>query len=270
MQLRPYQQDIHNSLVDFLHSDVDHAGQVWAPMGAGKTVSFIRAIEYAINVIGMKSVCVVYPRINLAQEQARRISNAIGRLSTMSNTQQGNHIADISFFHSGAPISGVTVASSTDVESLMTSIDRTIKLGKAHITISVIDSYAEKLVDTEFDLLIIDEAHNFTTKKLAQKVEQMKFKKRIMFTATPVAASGVNEETSDDVQCSLMFNDKIFGKQLHKVHARGLIADGYILAPLIKYLECEVKDPERPADIIEISAQSYIDQWDQGEANGLP
>jgi superfamily II DNA or RNA helicase len=213
MKLRDYQVTIDTAINKFMASSVQRA-QVYSPTGSGKTVNYFATIRKHMTR-GTLKVCIMHPRIALSQEQQGRFKNEFG---TLFHT---------TCFHSGAVVKGeekIQEISTTDPED----IKRFHESFPLDITFSSYDSFF-RLLDIEFDLLIVDEAHNFTQEQYRKLLPFIKAKKVLFFTATPVTDEVEEQKLGMD-------NPELFGEVIASVEPSGLIRDGWIVGPIVHRL----------------------------------
>ena len=246
MKLRNYQKILNAAVLAFLESN-SVRGQVYAPTGSGKTVCFIKIIEHAI-ANGAKNIAVIHPRIALSQDQLRRFQSAFGT---------GVHFTS---FHSGGHIAGqntIKEIHTCDAEELKTVLEQTTR---PHITFSSYKSFG-KIADIEFDMVIADEAHNFVEPQFYEYLPNIKAKKILFYTATPV--------TDEMYETEYMMDYSLFGKVIASVEPRELIAGAYIVAPLIHTLELTTNEKANMADPVSMIARAFIEQYKEITSHGM-
>lgn len=245
MQLRPYQIGIDNAIGIFLASSVQRA-QVYSPTGSGKTVNYFEAISKHAGT-GLK-ICLMHPRIALSQEQQSRFKQRFGtKFQTTS-------------FHSGAVVRGneiITEVNTTKIEVLQKWMDEFAY----HATFSSYDSFF-RILDLPFDLLIVDEAHNFTQEEYRKLLPLIKAKKVLFFTATPV---------TDEVEGEMlgMNNPNLFGEVIASVEPSGLIRDGYIVGPIVHRLMATTNQKGEGVNTHQIVAEAFRHQLGEMEKCGV-
>lgn len=255
--LRTYQTTINNNTKAFLADSTKQRGQVYAPTGAGKTEMFIDLINHVISEQSSKNIAVIHPRLALSTDQLERFKGGVdGQVMYTS-------------FHSGTAVRGygddIAEVATTVVSELQTIIDRANNiLNRAHITFTTYNSY-EKLVNAgvKFDLIVCDEAHYLVQDRFSKYLADMNADKILFYTATPIADRG------DDYDNVGMLNFDLFGEVIGQVAPTELIPQGYIVAPLIHMLNCTTNRRCEKADIVDITAISYANQFAEVSAWGM-
>ena len=258
INLRPYQHEAHQIAVDFYHSDMKR-GQIYAPTGSGKTTMYFKLIEYITN----KShdfplrICILHPRIALSQEQQKRFKNTFGSDKFVTTA-----------FHSGQGVRGmeqIKEISTTNVDDLKCLMQQDVF--KHHVTFCVYDSF-KKLVNDErdpieFDLIIADEGHNFTHPEFSKLLPNIRAKKILFYTATPINSKTIHDESFG------MDNILHFGDILYRIEPKQLIQDNYIVPPAIHFLTAQTDNQNSEADVIEVVANAFIKQSQENVKHGL-
>ncbi len=247
MQLRDYQVTIDSAINKFMTSSVQRA-QVYSPTGSGKTVNYFETIRKHMTRGSLK-VCIMHPRIALSQEQQGRFKNEFG---TLLHT---------TCFHSGAVVKGeekIQEISTTDPED----IKRFHESFPLDITFSSYDSFF-RLLDIEFDLLIVDEAHNFTQEQYRKHLPLIKAKKVLFFTATPVTDEVEEQKLGMD-------NPELFGEVIASVEPSGLIRDGWIVGPIVHRLTVTTNQKGDGVNTHQIVADAFKYQTLEMQKCGVP
>lgn len=234
MSLRDYQIKIDTAVDAFLASDKQR-GQVYSPTGSGKTVSYFNTIQKLASQKTLK-VGLIHPRLALSQEQQGRFKRKFG---TLFHT---------TCFHSGAVVLGeevireISTTNESELRSLMSQFD-------LHATFSSYDSF-HKIVDIEFDLLIVDEAHNFTQDQYRVLLPMIKAKKVLFFTATPVTDEVEEQKLG-------MSNPELFGDVIVAVEPAGLIRDHWIVGPVVHRLTATTNQKGEGVNTHQIVAEAF-------------
>lgn len=255
-KLRDYQKEINNDVHDFLLGPKQR-GQVYAPTGSGKTECFAHTIHdlpMILKTLGNKKldICIVHPRLALSQEQERRFQNVFG--------------PDFHFttFHSGAHVNGngkkfveKRTTNREELELIIANTDMT------HVTFSSYDSF-KKIASRQFDLLILDEAHNLVRNEYREALEAIKAKKALFYTATPIVC-----KMEDDEDAQGMNNPVLFGEIIAKVEPKRLIEKGYIVGPLVHRLVVQL-NKDGDVDPVQLIAKTFLEQKAELAKHGMP
>jgi superfamily II DNA or RNA helicase len=253
MKLRNYQLRINLVVHEFLKGLLVR-GQVYAPTGSGKTVCFIQSIKDAI-ALGSTNIAVIHPRIALSQDQLKRFQAAFGTTVHFTSFHSGGHIAGRS---------KIKEKSTLDEVVLQTIIDQTAGV---HITLSSYNSFS-KLVDFDFDLLICDEAHNFVEDQFYTWLPNIKAKKILFYTATPITL--FIEDKKEELADKFMLNADLFGEVLVTIPPKELIKPGYIIAPLIHLMNVSSDRTHSMTDVPGLIARAFVEQWKELIRDGMP
>lgn len=248
MKLRDYQEKINKATIEFYDNPNKSRAQIYAPTGSGKTVCFIKLIEHAIQS-GAKSIAIAHPRIALSQDQLRRIEEYFG---------DSIHYTS---FHSGKNPTKDTIrgVNTTNPEMLCKIIGQVI--ARPHITLSSYHSFGNlNDANIEFDLIICDEAHYCVDSQFIPLLSSFNSKKVIFYTATPVD----KDEAGMTTHCHL------FGEAIAEVTPLELIKPGYIVAPMIQWLDCKSTQAHNSVDIVDIIKRSYVEQYKITSSWGVP
>lgn len=245
MQLRDYQVVIDDAVDKFMASTFQR-GQVYSPTGSGKTINYFETIRKHAGA-GFK-VCLMHPRIALSQEQQSRFKQTFG---TIFHTTS---------FHSGAVVLGdetIREVNTTDIEVLKTWMNQFAY----HATFSSYDSFF-RILELPFDLLIVDEAHNFTQDQYRALLPLIKAKKVLFFTATPVTDE-VEEQNLG------MSNPTLFGEVLAAIQPSGLIKAGYIVGPIVHRLAATTNQKGEGVNTHQIVAEAFKFQSNEMQQSGV-
>jgi hypothetical protein len=245
--LRKYQKRINKAVDLFLRDITKIRGQVYSPTGSGKTECFNHTIHDLSTILGKLDtdlqIAVVHPRIALSQEQLGRMKQAFGTRFHYTS------------LHSGAHINGEEIIqekSTLDPEELFRIMNA---VPNSHITFTSYDSF-DKIKDVEFDLMICDEAHNLTQNQYKDTLTELKAKKILFYTATPI-----NKALAEDANG--MNNLHLFGEPIVSVQPLELIKQGYIVPPLMHFLRVSTNKKGTEVDSTEIVANAYKQQHEQ-------
>jgi superfamily II DNA or RNA helicase len=269
-KLRPYQTRVNLAVELFLKDILRRRGMVFAPTGSGKTECFIDTIKTAIAG-GARNIAVLHPRIALSQDQLARFQNAFGAAVHFTSFRSGAHRAGNS---------NIREYADTNPERLKATIDQT---SRPHITFSTYKSF-HKLVDGElcdpffFDLVICDEAHNFVEQQYYRWLENIQANKIIFYTATPItdevyslAGDGTDNAEQKAEHDRFMKNKDLFGTVIEKIEPKELIVLGYILAPLVHFMEAVTRSStDKSVDPVALIAKAFVEQYKDMTDFGMP
>lgn len=255
-RLRWYQEELDRAARNFITSNSSIA-QIYSPTGSGKTVCFSKLIHdlpTLLNTTERLNIAIVHPRIALSQDQLARFKSTYGDKYRYTS------------FHSGAHVRGteqvqeISTTDRSELEAILSNSKR------HHITFSSYDSF-KKLVDIEFDLVIFDEAHNLTKKEFLPVLQELKAKKALLYTATPIIRKMYDDEKGQTFIG--MDNFDLFGEVIVSVEPKSLILDGYVVPPLIHFLRTHT-DGEGVVDPVDIIAESFKYQNNEMKKYGMP
>lgn len=257
-KLRDYQQRINKKVKLFLQDPLATRGQVYSPTGSGKTECFghtIHDLPQILKNVNRKklNICIVHPRIALSQEQLKRFKDVFGAKYHYTS------------FHSGAHVKGteaIQEVNTLSADDLGKIIDQDTR---SHITFSSYDSFA-KIANIDFDLLILDEAHNLTQNQYREALIAIAAKKAIFYTATPII-----QELEDDNDASRgMNNESLFGKLIASIEPKELILRGFIVPPLLHFLRANTDKSNENVATVDVIAESFIQQRVEMVKHGMP
>lgn len=254
--LRDYQLRINQAVREFLLDPNCQRGQVYSPTGSGKTECFGHTVHELPEIIkGLDdkglNIAIVHPRIALSQDQVVRFKDIFGEKYRYTS------------FHSGAHVKGTErylEFSTTNVDELIEVIDQETR---THITFSSYDSF-HKIAHIEFDLLILDEAHNLTQNQYLTSLKAIVAKKAIFYTATPI-----NKEFEDEESAG-MNQVELFGEVIARVEPKELILRGFVVPPLIQLLYSQTTQKGDDVDPVEIIAESFMQQKREMDRYRMP
>lgn len=251
MKLRYYQETINRKIYEFMRGP-DQRAQIYSPTGSGKTVSFIHALQTEISETERPlKVAILAPRIALIQDQLSRYHQVFDQNVIFTSFHSREHVVR----------SDVLEYSTLEAEQLLNTQSNCIANGQTHVTCSTYHSFW-KLIDQHFDIIICDEAHNLTTDRFMDSLQQVQADKILFFTATPI-----NNELEDELG---MNNVELFGPIICEVLPRELIQKGYIVAPLIHRLEVTYSEVLEDVDPVEVAARSFLFQKEEMDSTGMP
>lgn len=176
-QLRDYQEKINICVNKFLVSDAIR-GQIYSPTGSGKTESFLHTINELRSILNLPkqkklNIAIVHPRIALSQDQLKRFKEAFDTRFTTTSFHSGSHV------RGNESVLERNTISPDQLEVIINECENN------HITFSSYHSL-HKIAHIEFDLMICDEAHNLVQDRFSPVLSQLKAKKILMYTATPI------------------------------------------------------------------------------------
>lgn len=246
--LRDYQTTINKGVKEFLEGP-ERLGQVYSPTGSGKTLCFSHTIHDLPDIIKQTSgkrlnICIVHPRIALSQDQLSRFKEVFGKKYHYTS------------FHSGSHTKGdeeIAEFNTLDPETLKRTIENT---DRTHITFSSYDSFG-KIAHFEFDLLILDEAHNLVQNQYFDTLSRIAAKKALFYTATPIVSELI--DFGDD-EMRGMNNVELFGRVIASVEPKVLIERGYIVPPLLHFMTVETDKSSENADTLGIIVDAFNNQ----------
>ncbi len=254
--LRDYQNRINLKVTEFLKDPNKKRGQIYAPTGSGKTECFghtVHDLPQIIKALDDKNlnIAIVHPRIALSQEQLGRFKQIFGEKYHYTS------------FHSGVHVKG----KETTIENSTTNPDELIATiynsAKTHITFSSYDSFY-KIAHIEFDLLILDEAHNLVQACYFNALESIAAKKALFYTATPI-----NRETEGDELVG-MGNIELFGDIIVRVDPSELIRKGYIVAPVVHFLKVNTTRKGVGVDTTDVIIDAFKHQRQEMQKYRMP
>lgn len=254
--LRDYQKRINDEVTKFLKDPNKKRGQIYSPTGSGKTECFghtIHDLPQIIKALDGKNlnIAVVHPRIALSQEQLSRFKAIFGKKFHYTS------------FHSGAHVRGKEFnleINTTNADELIATI---YKSAKTHITFSSYDSF-HKIADIEFDLLILDEAHNLVQSQYFNALKAIAAKKALFYTATPINREIEGEELVG------MSNVELFGDIIVRVEPSELIQKGFIVAPVVHFLKVNTTQKGVGVDTTDIIIEAFKHQKHEMAKYGMP
>jgi hypothetical protein len=250
MILRDFQVQLNTPTEEFLLNSPEQRGQIYAPVGSGKTVCFIELIKSMIS-LGKTNIAVVHPRIVLSQDQLRRFNKEIVNV-TYTSFHSGVHIAGIN-----NSFRGISTTNDTVLKKIIQNTDQ------PHITFSSYQSF-DKLSTIKFDLVICDEAHTLVQPQYVDLVKNINADKILFYTATPIS------EKLEGGALGGMGDYSIFGDIVAYVAPTTLIPQGYVLAPMIHLLNCQIPTNKTEVDVVDVVACAYVEQYNEITSTGMP
>ena len=241
--LKPYQERMFQSIVDFINSS-DPRGQVYAPTGAGKSFLFYAIIRHLIQTKDFVRICILHPTIALSQEQIKQCHKFFPNISYVS-------------FHTGAPVRtahGSSKLHSKSAEELQNHFKSTTN---HHITFSTYHSFKD-IKNIQFDLVIADEGHNVTKPCFFTSLENIKAKKLLFFTGTPLYDDGIYG----------MNVNSYYGNLVAHINPKDLIEENHIVPATPIIMKAIARNNGIP-DIIDLISQTYHDQKSRNLKEGV-
>ena len=232
-KVREYNQKTINNQDKFLQSGAKR-GRVYAPTGSGKTVCFADVIQKVIDakraINEVANICIVYPRIALANDQQSRFIKIF------------NHKVHYTNFNTGKgmfPTDGNrNQISTTSLDDFETVIRANVEYGDNSLTFVTYHSF-HKIAPQEFDLVICDECHYFTQRPFNESLVLINPNNKVLFyTATPMYANEIDNKEGLEVIKGLD-DEYTFGKVISQIFPKELIEKGYIVKP--KLIELRIK-----------------------------
>lgn len=246
---RPYQLDIKVAQDDFLAGLIQpkpvKRGQVWSPVGSGKTLMFtdvLRQVSSTPSLLGSQNqflkILLVHPRLALSIEQQERLKSDVG------------DDYEFTSFHSGRVAQtgrrGTRINKSTiDV----TKLEEILSTSSRHNLVYTSYHSLSKIASIDWDLIICDEAHNLLEKRFFKILDRIS-SPMLFYTATPGYTS------TDKIS---MLNTEVFGQPIVEVKPGTLIEPGYITGPRIMVAEIHTtnEDDERFVEPAAVIANTY-------------
>lgn len=251
-KLRDYQNKINVEVIKFLQDPTFQRGQVYSPTGSGKTECFGHTVHDLPSIIKnfpKYNVAIVHPRIALSQEQLKRFKDMFGPKYRYTS------------FHSGSHVKGAEA----DLEINTTDPNKLLKImiqeQRSHIVFSSYDSF-DKIADIAFDLVIFDEGHNLTQPSYRSILENLKARKALFYTATPIV-----KELEEDMG---MADLQLFGDVIVRVEPKTLFPRGYIVPPIVHILRVKTDGRGEDVDTVSIVAETFLHQQQEMAKYNMP
>lgn len=237
---RNYQIRIIKAQDDFMANPEVLRGTFLAATGAGKTVCFTDVIIKILVALqgGAKKILIVHPRLALSSNQQKRLKKDLVGLNV-----------EFTSFHSGEVYNTLNDRKNRRTTDPVELEQIRSEAPGAHITFSSYKSL-HKIAEMDYDLVICDEAHYLVQSDL--RINLHLFTGKVLFyTGTPIKVAA-QEESMDNIE--------LFGEVLEEVPPSELIPNGYIVAPLIRYLNAKTKKKGNSIDFPSTIAHAYKDQ----------
>ena len=236
---REYQVRIINAQDSFIADSSVSRATILAATGAGKTECFNDLIIKMFLSGERKRILIAHPRIALSQNQQRRM---VSRLKGFD--------VEFTSFHSGQQkyhtLKDRKNVSTTGRDDLTRIMD---EAEGHHITFSSYKSLA-KIADMDFDLIICDEAHNLVQSDLRECLDLFQ-SKTLFYTGTPVNVAA---------QDASMDNINLFGFVVANIPPSELIPYGYIVRPMMYFMDIKNKKIGNTPDYVTAIAEAYKQQ----------
>ena len=215
---RPHQAQAINDVSAGLQTG--SRGQLIMACGTGKTLTALWITEH----LDSSCTLVLVPSLSL-------LSQTLSEWSTHANTQWSYLCVcsdETVNKNDDVPISNIddlpfeVTTKPSDIAKFLKTRGRKIIFSTYQSSAQV--ARAQKLVGKKFDLTIADEAHRLTGKNDAEfatvlDAKKIPTKKLLFMTATPRTYTPTIKQTASDrgVEISSMDDEKVFGKELHKL-----------------------------------------------------
>jgi superfamily II DNA or RNA helicase len=235
---REYQRRIIKAQNDFVADSLAIRATILAATGAGKTVCFTDLLIQMFKDKIPKRILIVHPRLALSMSQQKRLKKDLKGVNV-----------EFTSFHSGEVYHTLdTRKNRSTTDAIELEKIRNESIG-SHITFSSYKSL-HKIAALDYDLIICDEAHYLVQSDLRNNLHL--FKSKVLFyTGTPIKVAA-QEESMDNID--------LFGPVIAEVPPSELIPHGYIVAPLIRYLNARTKRKGNSIDYPTTIAHAYKDQ----------